>query len=550
MIEDAKAVLRTWGALEPNFLLCNSKLTFQMTMTPEKTQYLTQGPDGIRRLKAGPNIASYRGLSIIHSRSFAIEDGAPPRDVLRRRTRVAEYYRIPWESDIEKKHFSFYDESKDAWQKFSWTQLFAMANIGEMDEDDIDENNREKGPLDEEQDFGNYEPRRRGPELDGIPRKYKTVFTKFPNGNQKTVGDFEIGRAVWDEIMHEITARGNPYTRLLGMRDEPFMLNPLVQRPRLEEWEAMLLDIAEDAFAEDIPQNAGEDREQNHEHENQLRGRAQYVLHTYFENTANEDGAYENEMEKLRQKLSVYFKLFMTGRRNEIPYAVSKFLGHFNWQGIYDHTRLLGPRQGGIPPPQNLEQAAVDARGGGGDGIPSRATVVTSLLHCIYNLIPVQDDFNDAIIKPVLPDRWELVVIRPNIEHNMLAIIMGRGGLDELGATFWGQSELSCYDDSMHGIWGMSYKYNEKAIVINNKNLIRLWDVAYDGYNGGKDCSYVNWQNDDSLHKFAEDTYEMNRPYEGSSMIVMAFKNVDDTEQWPSPILFHDAGKPSFLFVV
>ena len=42
MIEDAKAVLRTWGAAEPNFLLCNSKLTFQMTMTPEKTQYLTQ----------------------------------------------------------------------------------------------------------------------------------------------------------------------------------------------------------------------------------------------------------------------------------------------------------------------------------------------------------------------------------------------------------------------------------------------------------------------------------------------------------------------------
>ena len=51
MIEDAKSVLRTWGAADPNFLLCNSKLTFQMTMIPEKTQYLTQGPDGVRRLK-------------------------------------------------------------------------------------------------------------------------------------------------------------------------------------------------------------------------------------------------------------------------------------------------------------------------------------------------------------------------------------------------------------------------------------------------------------------------------------------------------------------
>lgn len=42
MIEEAKAILRMWGADDPNFLLCNSKLTFQMTMIPEKTQYLTQ----------------------------------------------------------------------------------------------------------------------------------------------------------------------------------------------------------------------------------------------------------------------------------------------------------------------------------------------------------------------------------------------------------------------------------------------------------------------------------------------------------------------------
>jgi hypothetical protein len=46
---------------------------------------------------------------------------------------------------------------------------------------------------------------------------------------------------------------------------------------------------------------------------------------------------------------------------------------------------------------------------------------------------------------------WEIVMIRPNIEHNMLGVILGRGGINELGATFWGQTELSCYDDSMHG---------------------------------------------------------------------------------------------------
>jgi hypothetical protein len=48
----------------------------------------------------------------------------------------------------------------------------------------------------------------------------------------------------------------------------------------------------------------------------------------------------------------------------------------------------------------------------------------------------------------------------------MLGIIFGRGGgPEELGATFWGQTELSVYDDTQHGIWGMSYKYHERAIV-------------------------------------------------------------------------------------
>ena len=48
----------------------------------------------------------------------------------------------------------------------------------------------------------------------------------------------------------------------------------------------------------------------------------------------------------------------------------------------------------------------------------------------------------------------EVVIVRPNIEHYMLGVILGQGG-ESLGSTFWGQTELSCYDDSMHGIWGM-----------------------------------------------------------------------------------------------
>lgn len=56
-----------------------------------------------------------------------------------------------------------------------------------------------------------------------------------------------------------------------------------------------------------------------------------------------------------------------------------------------------------------------------------------------------------------LSKKVEIVVLRPNIEHYMLGIIMGLAG-EQLGNTLWGQTELSVYDDSMHGVWGMSYK--------------------------------------------------------------------------------------------
>ena len=55
-----------------------------------------------------------------------------------------------------------------------------------------------------------------------------------------------------------------------------------------------------------------------------------------------------------------------------------------------------------------------------------------------------------------IPDTIEAVLLlRPNIEHQMMGIIMGTGGsIDTLGATLWGQTELSCFDDGQHGVWG------------------------------------------------------------------------------------------------
>lgn len=148
----------------------------------------------------------------------------------------------------------------------------------------------------------------------------------------------------------------------------------------------------------------------------------------------------------------------------------------------------------------------------------------------------------------------EIVIVRPNIEHYMMGIILGQGG-DGLGQTFWGQTELSCYDDSMHGIWGMSYKYNSRAIVLDNSKLLRLWDVAYDSYTGGKNDTYVDWDNNDpsvlnSQGALMEYTNQVARHYRGPSMLVMAFHhgpakaNRTFTDHfkpnWPSPIVFHD----------
>lgn len=137
--------------------------------------------------------------------------------------------------------------------------------------------------------------------------------------------------------------------------------------------------------------------------------------------------------------------------------------------------------------------------------------------------------------------KHDIIILRPNIEHEMLGIIMGRGGTQELGSTFWGQTELSCYDDAQHGIWGMSYKYHERAMVTNERNLIRVFDVAFDGYNGGMDQSFVNWNDPRSINEFRQATYARDQPYNGPSMLVMQLPALADSKiktTWPNPIVF------------
>ena len=139
LIEESKIRLKTWGGPMPDFMLTNSKLGFQLQMVPERTNYLTQGPDGVKRLKQGPDISSYRGLKIIHTRAFSLETGLAPRDMLRRRVRVAEYYRIPPSAGNVNREFEFYNEARDNWFSLTFLDLLKMARLQARGDDDIND---------------------------------------------------------------------------------------------------------------------------------------------------------------------------------------------------------------------------------------------------------------------------------------------------------------------------------------------------------------------------------------------------------------------------
>jgi len=275
IIEDTRALIKNWGGDEPDFILSSGKLTYQLTMTQERTSYYTQGLEGQKLFKSGPDMTMYRGLRIIKSKAFSLSEGSAPRDVLRRRVRVAEFY-VGLAAQLTS--VSLYDEMADSF---------------------------------------NCEP-------------------------------------------------------------------------------------------------------------------------------------CSNLLTKIKR------------RHNE-------------------------------------------------------------------------NDENNTF--------KSIMLIRPNIEHYMLGVIIGRGGIDHLGATMWGQTEMSVFDDGQHGVWGMTYKYHERAIVFNERNLHRVWDVAYDGYVGGKDMSLIDMNNDREIDQFIEDSNNFNSEYQGASTFVLGLSNSQG--YLPSPLLLTDYENPN-----
>jgi hypothetical protein len=345
LIEDAKQLLRGWGAAEPNFLLLNSRLTFQLQMNPERTQYITQGPDGKRRLAEGPDIKTYRGIRIIHSRSFSIEEGAAPRDLLRRRVRVSEFYLLP---NCSSGHFS--------------------PNYQSTSSGATDDNNAANSV------FG----------VGGLSRL--------------RVGERDSSLGSMDGISAAALALDGDANGEMRLYDE-----------------------SSDSFV---------------------------VI------------SYKKILEQCRRFIS-------------------------------------------------------------------RANAIAS-----------RRQRDDPLSQVLIPEQiGSVLLLRPNIEHFMLGIIMGKGGsMDDLGATLWGQTELSCFDDGQHGVWGMSYKYHASAIVFNDRNLIRMWDIAYDGYVGGKDSTILDWGSDSDITRFIKSDNNLAAPYSGPSLIVLPLPTKVHTLPSPFPI--------------
>ena len=835
----------------PDFLLCNSKLTFQLTMTPEKTNFMTQGADGQKRLKQGPDLASYRGLSVIHSRAFSLETGQEARDILRRRVRTAEYYRIPPHRDNYKREFELYSESRDTWFSMNFQDLeeFSRFNpdneeiqslvadiaipalgwgmtLGAVPAEDIVSVNSKtldfaaemKTPLRYLFSTGGDRPRTLFHSTDAKGFDVEWTVLAFPGllgvsleaphkvpvySNVQMTLEHALGidpaaaaGCIFPLTWGKLLSKADVFNRKLM---SPFRQAETEIACSTSEWFAAFafymevlgrtgvpmnlvsfdVDMFEAAVAKESPSNVEntlvsylmslERRTAVRENVSDFylapRGIKSVNHELHFFNAESKNISLERAVCKNRLGGIVARSLIITGEMLAVLGVKSKDTGNLvaedlasvDWETLTDDAkgffqtllewfrdntdsqRIVGTLAnkdslknlfGNLPDPKfharddrELTAGCMNLlMSGEYSTFPMGITTRTHLLHPTFEMDirirnkllaalkendilnstcgflnyefldvfvtalkdashgeAVNHPFMDRIAKHGLPDEvvaltnlgehWdafvsclsdritgdgitnrsemlkavhlkdkvgmviadcdsgckaytllrrpsdtykeyvnnprsavsrmfvtpypvdlgvfvsagdqvsgydgtyhapprpstgmhgtsdealaantEFVIIRPNIEHNMLGIILGLAG-SELGHTFWGQTELSCYDDSMHGIWGMSYKYHERAIVFNEKNLVRLWDIAYDGYNGGKDDTHVDWYDPGSKNgykKFGEATMDLGSSYRGPSMMVMKFTHTDAQRRepgsgylrnWPSPIVFHE----------
>jgi hypothetical protein len=457
LIEDAKNHLTKWGSKPPTFMLCNGALTRQLTMTPEKTNYITAGPDGQRKLAQGPDLPSYRGLQIINTRQFSLEAGTAPRDMLRRRVRVSEHYRIPWDPRNLHRRYEFYDQSRDSMFYLSWHDLYKasfpktkadLTNFGQDAQLSIDV-------------YNNFD------------RAEGFLMQMFGLVSQGTITGRNIDFVV--EINHE---HGDKQHVKIFTLPKDLLINRSMQSLSILMMKQFLLDNFKHCTVNPLTENEKKE-----------------LLKNVIKQRGADAGSYNDTLNSLASANSLVS--FMKKWGQILPNAGA----NFDWEDDFKDALEAG----GFTPESFFKQGGI------------------------------KYEEHSCVIRALASD---LFLLRPCIEHYMLGVIIGRGGgPEELGATFWGQTELSCYDDSQHGIWGMSYKYHERAIVTNERNLIRVFDVCFDGYCGGNDSRILNWNHDD-LNAFKQRSLSLTDPYDGPSMIVMALPVYSDAlDPFPNPII-------------
>ena len=554
LIEEAKIQLRLWGSPEPSFLMCNSKLTFQLQMVPDRTNYITNGIDGVKRLRQGPDIGQYRGLSIVNSRAYSMESGAPPRDVLRRRVRVAEYYRIPPQPDRDWE-VELYDESRDTWFKLSPADLDRYADLSGQGGDGNFNNyarNVDNNQVTWEQFIAGNPYVDGGPFLlkmnDDPPETQSRVL--MPHLLQPTINGLDWGARVRQvQTMHNgafnlahtrddhhaivqeiVRGMGNfvPRPNYTNLVNEPF---PGAETIHIPFWLFMnaafmptvcnLLWVQISTPDRDmirnrvIPfvygQNANgvqldydaidENSRLNIYHSLMFLGLPMRLhpddaVRTYLEKKFSERGV---SIHTLRATLTQFVRRCLDdsaepiptnriqlGKRLDNAFRTVRFAQPDGARSLYDRwpsspagLRPIAVAAGvaeniGSLDDYRIEEYynrhadeypwnAMDEIANGHENSVHETTTLDSFLYAaMLRMMTNPEDHRQR------PDFWpvftsqnstanvEYVIVRPVIEHNMLGVIMGRGGGDELGNTLWGQTELSCYDDSFHGVWGMS----------------------------------------------------------------------------------------------
>jgi hypothetical protein len=577
LIEDAKNHLTSWGSKPPTFMLCNGSLTRQLTMTPEKTNYITAGPDGKRKLAQGPDLPSYRGLSFINTRQFSLEAGTAPRDMLRRRVRVSEHYRIPWETNNLLKRYEFYDQSRDSMFYHSWLNLWKASFPPTAQ----DLNLFMRGDKRYERSLMktlNYDTHAAIIEND-LNKDFSTWLSLEEQYLAMMMGIFDCGPSVGGQNNYPMIIRSLDFVVQTYQKCEDKARVKTVSFQVKKQQHALryffYLIILKQFLRDNFQQTHERDDETEEEWKNSKIRVLQHLVD--FKPIFSERAT--QILNNFTHRVDADGILIEDEEDNEVDAAAQNADGQQNGNGVADAGNAGGNQANALIEHNSVIKLRFQIQRHVDD-----ASAADNLSHFLFDFQQAVDKWkkikhyynrvleiarSDSMInehdKNTLSEAYtadniedllphysfqkedtvaciasDLLIFRPCIEHYMLGVIMGRGGgPEELGATFWGQTELSCYDDSQHGIWGMSYKYHERAIVTNERNLIRVYDICFDGYCGGNDSTILQWSRD-ALEDFKAKSSGLNEAYTGPSMLIMSLPpDSNPLRAFPNPMIFH-----------